>query len=487
MRAQREIWNLSGLRGWPPDAQALALAVAVAVASCGGRAGNDAGDDTSDTDAAGDVGDAGDNGDTGDAGDWDADGGADAPIPPGGWTPPENISNTARMSDIRYQWGRSMASGGDGVIHVVWREVEGEVGAVVIGKVVYRRLDADGWSTVQDITPTAGGTGHPKVAVSGSSVYVVWHVHEPEPAADDRILVSVSGSGGAEGTFSAPRVIVSDAAVTPLNPLDEYSTTPSVAAWGDTVHVVWSDERTVAACGAQVPEVYLVTSMDRGATWSAVREVSEQDCRSSWTPSVAAWGGVVHVAWTDERHDAIDCGLVAGSMCREEEYYRRLEDHGASPAPAEVRLTRDDPGSEAESWGPSIAAWEGNVQVVWYDRIGGNDFEAYHARSLDGGVTWSDPAARLSTHAAGCLSACATIAAEGLAVQAVWFEMCGDASATILGAWSGDLGATWSGPSDVTSGTGVFAVHPHVAYTDGRVHVVWNENSTGEIFHAASE
>jgi hypothetical protein len=300
------------------------------------------------------------------------------------------------------------------------------------------------------------------------------------------ILFSVSDSDGAAGTFTAPRIIVSDAAVTSTNPLGEYSTTPSIAAWGDWVNIAWSDERFVDSCGAQVPEVYLISSSDRGGTWSGVQRVSSPDCRSSWTPAVAAWGGAVHVAWTDERHDPSDCGLT-GSMCREEEYYRRLTDNGSTPDPVEVRLTFDEPGNEAESWGPSIAAWDDNVQIVWYDKAGGNDFEVYHLRSMDGGLTWEDQPRKLSTHEAGCRSACATLSAQGSDVHAVWFEICGDTASTILHSWSNDLGSAWSGVSDVTSGTAVFAVHPHVAYGDGRAHVVWNENSSGEIYYASTE
>jgi hypothetical protein len=408
----------------------------------------------------------------------------DAPPEALSWSSPENISGTAALSDIRYQWGRNIAVGEDGTVHVVWREVSGEQDTLDVARIVYRRSDGSGWADVQDISEVVPGNGHPKITLSGARVLVVWHLHDP--AADDSILLSSSTAGGAPGTFSAPRAVVTDATVSAANPLGEYSTTPSITADGSFVHIVWSDERFVASCGSGVPEVHLLSSPDLGESWSAVQRVSSADCRSSWTPAAAAWGGIVHVAWTDERHDATDCGLLGG-MCREEEYYRRLADNGSTPDPAEIRLTRDEPGSEAESWGPSIAAWDGNVQMVWYDKAGGNDFEVYHLRSLDGGFSWEDTPRKLSTHAPGCRSACATIAACGPDVHAVWFEICGDTSSTILHAWSHDLGASWSDVSDVTSGAGVLAVHPHVACHDGGVHVVWNENSNGEIYYAHSE
>jgi hypothetical protein len=406
----------------------------------------------------------------------------EAPAEALAWTAPENISMSAALSDIRFQWGRSLAAGEDGKVHAAWREVRGEQDTLDLAAVVYRMRDGLAWTPVQEIAPVAAGSGHPKLALSGSHVYILWHRHDP--AGEDSLLLSVSDAGGAAGTFSPPRTLVSDAAVTTLNPMGEYATAPSIAAWGDWVYIVWSDERMVDACGMQVPEVYLLSSPDRGETWSAVLPVSSQDCRSSWTPAVAAWGGVVHVAWTDERHNASDCGLTGG-MCHEEEYYRRLADNGSTPDPVEVRLTHDEPGSEVESWGPSIAAWDGNVQIAWYDRAGGNDFEVYHIRSMDSGLSWESEPRRLSMHAPGCLSACATLASEAEAVHVVWFEMCGDAASTVLHTWSDDLGETWSGVSDVTSGGGVLAVHPHVALGSGRPHVVWNDNADGEIYYAA--
>ncbi len=405
--------------------------------------------------------------------------GPDAPA----WSAPENISGTAGLSDIRYQWGRSLAVGDDGTVHVAWREVSGEAATLDLAGIVYRRRAGDAWEPVQDIAAETAGAGHPKVAVSGARVWLVWHLYRPGDA--DWIYLSTSSAGGAPGTFSAPRAVVTDAVVTTRNPLGEYSTTPSIATDGDWVHVVWSDERFVDACGFEVPEIYLASSPDLGTTWSAPARVSSADCRSSWTPSVAAWGGTVYVAWTDERHDTVDCGL-ATSACREEEYVRRLPEHGMRLDEPEIRLTSDPAGREAESWGPSIVAWDRGVQVVWYDRAGGNDFEVFHLRSTDGGASWEPTPRRLSTHGPGCRSACATVAAEASVVHAVWFEICGDGSATVRHSWSNDAGVSWSGVSDVTSGSGVVAVHPHVGVHDGRVHVAWNDNADGEIYWATS-
>lgn len=407
------------------------------------------------------------------------DGGAPEPLV---WTQAENLSNSAEISTIWCNWGNSIAVTSSGAVQVVWREQSDEQQGVDIAKVVHRRRAFGVWDPVQDLSAVEAGTGHPKIAVSGLHVYAVWHTYNP--LGDDVIQFRVSDADGQAGTFASVRTIVSDAARGPFNPLGELSATPSVAAWGDWVHVAWSDDRFVTACGAQIAEVYLVSSGDRGAQWSAVGRASGADCRSSWTPSAAVWGQHVHTAWTDERDKAEDCGLGQGA-CREELYYRRLSDNGGTLDPSEIRMTHDPEGSEVESWAPSVAAWDDQVHVAWFDRSGGNDFEVYHLRSVDRGVTWGEPARQLSRHAAGCAAARPTVAGGEDQVHVVWLDHCGDTASAVYHSWSGDQGATWSAPADIASGTSVFAIQPSVAFHDGTAHVVWTD--LGEMYYASSQ
>ena len=409
---------------------------------------------------------------------------ADAGPPPSlTWTTPENISSSATFSDIRLNWGNSVAVTESGTVHVVWREVSDQTGNVITGQIVHRRRDANGWSSVQALSGMVDGVGHPKIAASGNRVYIVWHVFDPDPAGDDRIFFVSSSSDGQAGTFGAPRAVVTDAVVTNASPLQEMASTPSIAATGDWVYVVWADDRVVPDCGFNVSEVYLLASGDRGERWSGELRVTEPDCRSSWTPTVSAWDQYVHVAWTDDRHSSADCGLT-GSVCAEEEYYRRLADHGATLDTPEIRLTHDS-GPMAQSWAGNIVSRDSYVQYAFMDNAGGDDFQVYHVRSLDRGATWESPLRLLSEPRPSWLSARPTIAAEGSAVHVVWMDVQGDTAATIRHRWSSDYGETWSSVSDVTSGSGVFAIQPSVAAWGGTAHVVWNDQA--EIYYASSQ
>ncbi|MFH2007813.1 MAG: hypothetical protein ABI333_14620 [bacterium] len=406
------------------------------------------------------------------------------------WSTPLNLSESVTFSDIKLNWGNSIALSHGGTVQVVWREVTDVQGNLITGKVVHRSKDQTGWLPVQDLSPLSAGTGHPKVASPGDvNVYVTWHQFDPDPAGDDSIFVAVSDSSGQVGTFTAPQAIVTDAVVTAQSPLQEMATSPSIAATGDWVYVVWADDRVVSSCGFNVSEVYLMASGDRGLQWDGPHMVTTPDCRSSWTPTVAAADSYVHVAWTDERHSASDCGL-GGSPCEEEEYYRRLADHGATPDPDELRLTYDDPSALAQSWAGNITltADPGGgphmVHYAWMDNVGSDDFEVYYRRSPNDGASWPGGPMQLSPTTPGWLSARPTIAGEGYVVHVVWMDVQGDTAATISHRWSDDGGFNWSDVSDVTSGTGTFAIQPSVAYGDGRVHVVWNDQA--EIWYATS-
>jgi hypothetical protein len=410
----------------------------------------------------------------------------DAGLPtPRVWSPPENISDSPTFSDIRLNWGNSIAIGGSGAVHVTWREVEDPQAIPLLTRIAYRRRQADTWAATEELAAAAPGLGHPKIASAAGQVYVVWHQWDPAPTGLDKLLLAVSDADGAPGSFAPAQTLVDDAPVM-VSPAGEFSTGPSIAAAGDQVYVVWSDDRLVPTCGMGVPEIYLLRSPDRAAGWLGPQQVSSADCRSSWTPTVAARGAAVHVAWTDDRHNTDDCALGSAS-CHEEEYYRGLTDYGATPEPAEVRLTSDDPGPPVQSWAGNIAVTADAVHYAWMDLSGGDGWEVYYARSDDGGLSWTLPGAVLTQHTPGCDAIRPTLAAEGERVHLVWFEMCPDAGgdrATVFHRWSDDGGTTWSNPSDVTSGDALFAIQPSVAMAGDRVHVLWNDR--GEIWYAVS-
>jgi hypothetical protein len=363
---------------------------------------------------------------------------------------PVDLSNTAAPSTIYYNFGNNLAVDGRGQVHAVWNE-----GASSSTQVAYRRSSDNGstWSPMA-LFGLSTMTGGARVAAAGDNVYIAW-----QGLYEGFLGIYVLRSSDAGATFHGP-TRVSDAGIN--------ASYPSIAATGSEVDIVWSDNRTDHA------EIYLRRSTDAGASFATTLQVSSTDHHSSWTPSVAAFGGAVHVAWTDERWDTVDCADINDtSKCHEEEYYRRWTPAGLGP---ETRLTFDT-GAPKSSWAPSIAAGQdGVVHVAFFDQRT-DVWRIYYQRSTDGGTTWTE---QLISDPADTQPAMRPVLSVlGSNVRMVYWR--GPAPPTgasdIWMTGSSDSGATWATPFALTHYIGTStesALTPMVALSpNGTNHMVW--------------
>ena len=392
------------------------------------------------------------------------------------WSPPRQLSHGSSPARTFFNFGRSIAIDAAGAIHVAWLQVEGffQPGEPLsaIGPVVYLRSGDDGRSWTAAPLAILGGPA--KVAAAGPHVYVAWHA-----PANGNIRVFVRHSGDHGNTWEPPVQLSDDAG----------AAWPSITAWGDTAHVVWGDARTGHA------EIYLRSTPDAGRSWTPTRAVSSHDGVSSWTATVASWGPVIHVAWTDERHNRgpdgrpYDCASVgAGDSCREEEYYRRSPDFGQTWDP-EVRLSHDGDAPQS-SWAPSIAAWGDDVHVAFFDRRSGS-WDIYYVRSRGGGAAGSwereHVIARAPSPALQLMRP--SLAVRGPEVDVVFWAQTPDGRSEIYALSSPSAGQYFANPTRLTTGSGNHAVQPSLAIaTGGRRHAVWYDRDArgvDQIFHAA--
>jgi hypothetical protein len=240
------------------------------------------------------------------------------------------------------------------------------------------------------------------------------------------------------------------------NPASSYR--PSIAVTGSVVHVVWCDNRDSAF------EIYYIRSSNSGVTWGPETRLT-YDPAISWAPSLAINGSVLHIVWEETRNGS------------EEIFYKRSTDAGLNWEP-DVRLTN----IPLKSFYPSIAVSGNFVHVTWYDYRTGNK-AIFYKRSTDAGLTWSQDA-----QLTGLLHDAynSSVAVSGQIVHIVWHER-RDYFEDIFYRRSTDAGISWQPEIRLTNNNAT-SWYPAIAALGNSVHVVWYDSSAGnwEIYYARS-
>jgi hypothetical protein len=240
-----------------------------------------------------------------------------------------------------------------------------------------------------------------------------------------------------------------------------YSNARCIASSGDTVHVVWSDNRV----GGNY-EIFYKRSVDGGLTWGADIRISNNVYVSS-NPSISISGSVVHVVWDDNRDGNYEI------------YYNRSTDGGVSWG-TDTRLTN----GPATSQNPCVSSAGSLVFVAWTDnREAGGNFVVYYLRSTDGGISWG-----AETRLGGSWNPAVSI--SGKVVHVVWQ----DARQLHPGVYykrSVDEGITWGADIPLTINDIAYSDSPSLSVSGSDVNVVFRDsrNSIGtgyEIFYKHS-
>lgn len=234
----------------------------------------------------------------------------------------------------------------------------------------------------------------------------------------------------------------------------------TIVAEGDTIHVVWMDQRDGNS------EIYYKRSLDGGDSWDMDTRLTDNQYVSA-LPALAVNGLMLHVAWYDTR----DSGNF-------EIYYKRSQDGGITWEP-DVRLTFD----YEYSWYPSLVLTNTNVHVVWRESRAGN-YEIFYKRSTDEGSTWG--ADTNLSNAAGS-SETPSIAQAGSTLHVLWFDNRDGGAYEIYYKRSLDEGVTWEPDVRLTDDPGV-SFGPSVAVRGVNVHVAWQDSRDGnwEIYYNKS-
>ncbi|MDQ3036604.1 MAG: glycoside hydrolase, partial [Myxococcota bacterium] len=235
------------------------------------------------------------------------------------------------------------------------------------------------WSTPLQLSTPTGATfvaADPRIAATGTSVYVVWRDNR-SGSLDLQLRRSVDS--GATFAATEQRIDTGSAAGASA------SFSPDIAANGTGVWVVWVDDRDMGSF-----DIWANRSSDSGATWlgSAVKLDGDPLPHDSIEPHVIAPSAAnVIVSWIDYRSGFSDV------------YATRSTSGGASWSAPE----RLDTGSAAGATGSFDVDLGGSgslIAAVWADDRAGA-FDIFANFSLDGGATWQPQDYRLDSSSAG--------------------------------------------------------------------------------------
>jgi len=245
-----------------------------------------------------------------------------------------------------------------------------------------------------------------------------------------------------------------------------YSNARCIASSGDTVHVVWSENRD----GGNY-EIYYKRSVDGGLTWGPDTRISNNIYFSS-NPSISLSGSVVHVVWEDNRD-----GITAQNY---QIYYNRSSDGGASWG-IDTKLTNDPTNAE----NPSVSSYGPVVVMVWNHRGAGGDYSAInYKRSNDNGISWDED--KVLTNEPGAYWQPSVSVTES-EIHVVWLG--GFVNKPVVGyKHSTDGGISWGANTWLTNDT-IYTLSPSVSASGSSVHVLWldaRENTHYQIYYKNS-
>jgi hypothetical protein len=242
---------------------------------------------------------------------------------------------------VSFKWDCDIAVFDDN-IHIVW----GDGRNVGSSDIYYIRSTDNGitWSPEILITNPSGIDQEPKVAISGTNVFIIWE----------------SFSGGIYEVYFRRSIDngINWESEQKLNSSNTDAFSCQICSFDNNIHISWVDIRTGN------PEVFYIRSTNLGDDWSA-------ETRLTFNPayeigiSIASFQEKVHLFWTDDRN------------IEYEVFYIKSIDNGVNWEAEELISS-----IPVESWSSRISVFGENVFAVWEDTPAGAPGEIIFRRYL---------------------------------------------------------------------------------------------------------
>lgn len=238
-------------------------------------------------------------------------------------------------------------------VHIIWTQTPSSQHY----DIYYRRSTDGGGSWLPPVSIFTGGESlYQSISSSGNVVIVSWSEEQANNSSEIYMRNSTTG-GNSWGS------------ATRLTNVNSIKTYPSASISGQTVNIVWQDDRDA---NINESEIFLKRSTTGGNSWGPDIRLTNAP-GYSWHPSIASVGSTVHVVWEDRRN-----GLQSHDI-----YYKRSSDNGVNWS-NDIRIS-----STTAAQYPSVSAEGGNVHIIWQDSPF-FDNDIYHRYSVNDGVSWGN-------------------------------------------------------------------------------------------------
>jgi hypothetical protein len=375
---------------------------------------------------------------------------------------PNNVFNNPGLSFLP-----DVATDVDGNIYVVWSEKS----SLSSKFEVYFSRSIDGGATFtppENVSNNNGDSLTPRIAVLNDVLHVVWSDKTGGTSGNYDIRFSKSSDMGDNWDASIK-----------LSSNSGDSLTPSIAAFGSDIYVVWSD-KTGGTSGKF--DIQFKKSTDGGASFTpagASGTKVSSNSGDSLTPDVDASANGVFVVWSD---------TTGGTSGRFDILFKKSTDGGATFLPNTANAKNISKNS-GHSVTPSLAVDGENVYITWSDTTGGTsgNFDILFKKSIDGGDNFTPNTANANNISkTSGLSSTPRIALSSGSIYVSWSDVV-SGKIDIFVRKSGDSGDNFDSAINISKNNGA-SITPAIAVLDPIVHVVWGDLTpgiTGDILYSS--
>lgn len=318
-------------------------------------------------------------------------------------------------------------------VHVVWDDG---------GDIKYTRSTTGGSSSSFSASTSLASSGsQPKIAASGSIVYVIYEYDSDSNGTYDKIMVQVSTDDGA--SFGTAKDL-SDTA-TPV------TTTTQIAASGNLAFVVWRS--TTASSG----DIFLSRIFNNG-TDRDPQNISNNS-GSSKVPMLASSGSTAYVVWRD------DTPSISGDVL-----LSTISNTGT------IGIDKTNlSNNQGNSTNPNIAIDGTDVYVVWEDNQSSGTTKNYDILFRHSSNSGSSFDSQVNVSNTNGVSTTPIVSASGNNVDIVWRDNT-ITNGDILFRTSPDKGSTFGGLINLSSDSKT-SQSPRVATTSANTYTIWHNQT----------